>query len=75
MLLMALSLFLQNAGIQAESIETEAQIFFEKVNDAWTITKSHLVTQVKAPGLDQTKLAEKEIGGQGKVSDIESLER
>lgn len=52
---MALSLFLGNEGMTAESIDTRAAVSFEKVGDAWTITESHLDTTVKIPGGDKTK--------------------
>jgi osmotically inducible protein OsmC len=52
---MALSLFLANEGMTAESIDTKAAVSFEKVGDAWTITASHLDTTVKASGGDQAK--------------------
>lgn len=49
---MALSLFLGNAGMTAESIDTKATVTFEKVNDAFTITSSHLQTSVRIPNAD-----------------------
>ncbi len=49
---MALSLFLGNAGMTAESIDTTATVTFEKVNDAFTITSSHLKTSVRIPNAD-----------------------
>jgi len=52
---MALSLFLGNEGMTAESIDTRAAVSFEKVGDAWTITESHLDTTVKIPGGDKAK--------------------
>lgn len=50
---MALSLFLGNAGMTAESIETTATVTLEKVGDAFTVTSSHLQTNVKIPNADQ----------------------
>src|SRR5471030_1447947 len=47
---MALSLFMANEGLTPESIETTADVTFENVNGAWTITASHLTTRVKSPG-------------------------
>ena len=47
---MALSLFMANAGLTPESIDTTATVTFEKVGDAWTITESRLQTRVKSPG-------------------------
>jgi lipoyl-dependent peroxiredoxin len=49
---MALSLFLGNAGMTPESIETKATVTFEKVGDAFTITSSHLDTSVRIPNAD-----------------------
>lgn len=50
---MALSLFLGNAGMTAESIETTATVTLEKVGDAFTVTSSHLQTNVRIPNADQ----------------------
>src|SRR5207237_7373282 len=52
---MALSLFLGNAGMTAESISTTATVTLEKVGDAFTVTSSHLDTTVKIPNADQAK--------------------
>jgi osmotically inducible protein OsmC len=46
---MALSLFMANEGLTPESIETTADVSFENVNGAWTVTASHLTTRVKSP--------------------------
>ena len=46
---MALSLFMANEGLTPESIETTADVSFENVNGAWTVTSSHLQTTVKSP--------------------------
>jgi len=47
---MALSGAMGRNGMTPESIETTATVTFEKVNDQWTITSSHLQTTVKSPG-------------------------
>ena len=52
---MALSLFLGNAGMTADSIDTTATVTLEKVGDAFTVTASHLATTVKIPNADQAK--------------------
>jgi osmotically inducible protein OsmC len=52
---MALSLFMANEGLTPESIDTSADVTFEKVGDAWTVTSSHLTTKVKSPNADQAK--------------------
>jgi len=50
---MALSLFLGNAGMTPTSIETTANVTLEKVNDAFTVTSSHLQTTVAIPNADK----------------------
>lgn len=50
---MALSAQLENAGLKAESIETDATLTFEKVEAGWTVTKVHLETSAKVPGASQ----------------------
>ena len=49
---MALSLFMANEGLTPESISTTADVTFENVNGAWTVTSSHLQTAVKSPNAD-----------------------
>ena len=55
---MALSLFLGNAGMTAESINTTATVTLEKVGDAFTVTASHLDTTVSIPNADKAKFQE-----------------
>ena len=55
---MALSLFLGNAGMTAESINTTATVTLEKVGDAFTVTASHLDTTVRIPNADKSKFQE-----------------
>ena len=55
---MALSLFLGNAGMTAESINTTATVTLEQVNDAFTVTSSHLDTTVRIPNADKAKFQE-----------------
>lgn len=50
---MALSLFLGNAGMTADSIDTTATVTLEKVGDAFTVTASHLQTTAKIPNADR----------------------
>ena len=52
---MALSLFLGNAGMTADSINTTATVTLDKVGDAFTVTSSHLDTTVKIPNADKAK--------------------
>jgi osmotically inducible protein OsmC len=50
---MALSLFLGQAGMTAESIDTSAEVTLEQVEGGFAITSSHLSTAVKIPNADQ----------------------
>jgi len=50
---MALSLFLGNAGMTAQSIETNCTVTLEQVDGAFTVTASHLDTTVRIPGADK----------------------
>lgn len=52
---MALSLFLNNNEMSPVKIETTCEITFEKVGDAFTLTRSHLSTRVDMPGADPQK--------------------
>src|ERR1700751_5270852 len=52
---MALSLFMANEGLTPENIDTTAEVTFEKVGDAWTVTSSHLKTNVKSPNANPAK--------------------
>jgi osmotically inducible protein OsmC len=52
---MALSLFMANAGLTPESIDTTATVSFENVKGDWTVTSSHLEARVKSPGADPAK--------------------
>lgn len=49
---MALSNILGQANFKADSINTEAKVTLEKVNDKMTVTKIHLSTVAKVPGCD-----------------------
>ena len=50
---MALSLFLGQAGMTAESIETKAEVTLDQVEGGFAITSSHLSTVVKIPNADR----------------------
>lgn len=52
---MALSAFLGGAGFTPERIATQAALTLEQVNGDWTITKIHLDTKAKIPGMDAAK--------------------
>src|SRR6266581_7639854 len=46
---MALSLFLGEAGMKADSIETTATVSLDKVDGGFSVTSSHLDTTVRIP--------------------------
>ena len=50
---MALSLFLGNANMKADSIETKATVTLEQVGDGFSVTSSHLDTTVRIPNADR----------------------
>ena len=50
---MALSLFLGNAGMKADSIETKATVSLDQVDGGFSITSSHLETHVRIPNADK----------------------
>ena len=50
---MALSLFLGEAGMTADSIETKATVSLEQVGGGFAVTASHLETTVKVPNADR----------------------
>jgi osmotically inducible protein OsmC len=47
---MALSVQLGNAGLIADKIDTTAVVTFEKKDEGWTITESHLKVNATVPG-------------------------
>ena len=55
---MALSAQLGNAGMTAESIDTNATLTLDKTDAGFTITAVHLEVKVKIPGADQAKFDE-----------------
>ena len=55
---MALSLILGEAGLTAESMETEAKVTLEKVDDGFAITAIHLKLHGKVPGTDEATFVE-----------------
>ena len=50
---MALSLFLGQAGMTAQSIETKATVSLDQVEGAFAVTSSHLQTTVTIPNADR----------------------
>src|SRR5580658_7158431 len=55
---MALSAQLGNAGMTAESIDTNATLTLDKTDAGFSITAVHLDVKVKIPGADQAKFDE-----------------
>jgi len=56
---MALSAELGKAGFTPESVATNATVTLENLPDtSWTVTKVHLKTTAKVPGIDAAKFAE-----------------
>jgi len=52
---MALSLFLGNEGMTADSIETTATVSLDQVEGGFAVTSSHLDTAVRIPNADRAK--------------------
>lgn len=50
---MALSLFLGQAGMTADSIETKATVSLDQVEGGFAVTSSHLDTKVKIPNANK----------------------
>jgi osmotically inducible protein OsmC len=50
---MALSLFLGQAGMTAESIQTKATVSLDQVEGGFSVTSSHLETKVKIPNANK----------------------
>jgi osmotically inducible protein OsmC len=50
---MALSLFLGEAGMTADSIETKATVSLDQVDGGFAVTSSHLDTTVKIPNANR----------------------
>lgn len=62
---MALSLFLGEAGMTAESIETTATVTLEQVGGGFSVTSSHLQTAVKIPNADKAAFQKAAEGAKG----------
>ena len=50
---MALGGQLERSRLVADRIRTSATVTFERVSDAWTITRIHLSVSAKVPGADE----------------------
>jgi osmotically inducible protein OsmC len=55
---MQFNAFLYNEGIEAESVETQAQVEIKPVDGTPTITRITLTTTVEAPDADEDKVRE-----------------
>jgi osmotically inducible protein OsmC len=55
---MALSLILEQAGLKADSMDTQAKVTLEQVEGGFAITAVHLTLKAKIPGTDQAKFTE-----------------
>jgi lipoyl-dependent peroxiredoxin len=62
---MALSNALATAGHTPERVHTSAKVHFERDDKGPVISKIELITEVRAPGLDDAKL--QELAGQAKT--------
>jgi lipoyl-dependent peroxiredoxin len=62
---MALSLILEQAGLKADEMNTQADVTLEKQDDGFAITKVHLTLKAKIPGCDQAKF--EELAGKAKA--------
>lgn len=55
---MAFSLFLEQAGFEAERIATTAKVHIEKVGEGFKITRIDLRTDARVPGIEEAKFRE-----------------
>jgi osmotically inducible protein OsmC len=55
---MKLAFVLDSMGATAEELNTTSQVTTDKAPGDWTITKIHIVTTGKVPGIDQAKFQE-----------------
>jgi osmotically inducible protein OsmC len=61
---MALTLFIGEAGHDAQSVETDAKVYLRRDDDGFTIHKIALSTVASVPGIDQDEL--EKMAGQAK---------
>ena len=52
---MALSLFLDGAGLRADHMDTQSDVELEKEGDGFAVKKVHLTLKAKIPGTDDAK--------------------
>lgn len=50
---MAFSMILGDAGLKADSIDTQAEVTLDQVDGGFSITKVHLILKAKVPGATQ----------------------
>jgi osmotically inducible protein OsmC len=55
---MKLAFVLDGMGATAEELSTTSQVTTDKAPGDWTITKIHIITTGKVPGIDQAKFQE-----------------
>lgn len=55
---MALAMMLEEAGMPADQIDTQATVSLERVGDGFAITSVYLNVEARVPGADQTTFAE-----------------
>ncbi|NWA04022.1 OsmC family protein [Pseudomonas gingeri] len=55
---MALSMILGEAGLKADSIDTNAQVTLDQVDGGFAITAVHLILKAKIPGASQQQFDE-----------------
>lgn len=49
---MALSADLERAGYKPEEVHTKAQVFFEKLDAGWTVSRIHLIATARVPNIE-----------------------
>lgn len=55
---MALSSGLSAAGHAPDSVQTTAEVYIDKLEAGWTVTKIHLITKAQVPGIDEQAFQE-----------------
>lgn len=55
---MALSMILGDAGLKADSIDTQAEVTLDQVEGGFSITAVHLILKAKIPGATQAQFDE-----------------
>lgn len=55
---MALSSGLSAAGHAPDSVQTTAEVYIDKLETGWTVTKIHLITKAQVAGIDEQAFQE-----------------